>query len=90
MPCRVGITTNPAGRKAYWESKVVGLSKWRILKNFWSQQEAQEYETNYANRYDCVSAPGGNPHLDQGLYIALTTHEGVRRTVLMIAGSETV
>lgn len=61
MPCRVGITTNPSGRKAYWETKVVGFTKWRILKVFRTQQDAQDYETSYAVRYDCEFSPGGQP-----------------------------
>ena len=28
MPCRVGITTDPATRKAYWEGQVVGFRNW--------------------------------------------------------------
>lgn len=59
MPCRVGITTDPETRKAYWKTKVVGFKDWRILKSFRSRKQAQEYETWYANRYGCKSAPGG-------------------------------
>ena len=61
MPCRVGISTNPAERMTYWDNRVVGLNKWRILKVFLTQQEAQDYETKYAAQYGCRSAPGG-PH----------------------------
>ena len=59
MPCRVGITTDPKGRRAQWESQVVGLKKWRILKSFASREKAQEYETWYAARYVCQAYPGG-------------------------------
>ncbi len=59
MPCRVGITTNPDARKAYWQNKVVGLKGWRILKRFGSKAKAQEYETWYASRYSCQASPGG-------------------------------
>jgi hypothetical protein len=59
MPCRVGITTDPKGRRAYWESQVVELKNWRILKSFASKAKAQEYETQYAARYDCQAYPGG-------------------------------
>ena len=59
MPCRVGITTNPEARKAAWQSKVVGMKNWRILKQFRSKSKAQEYETQYAVRYGCQASPGG-------------------------------
>jgi hypothetical protein len=59
MPCRVGITTDPKGRRADWESQVVGLRNWRILKSFASEAKAQEYETRYAARYDCQAYRGG-------------------------------
>jgi len=60
MPCRVGITTDPESRRAYWESQVVGFSNWRILKSFRSKNQAQEYENQYAAQYDC-EAHGGGP-----------------------------
>lgn len=59
MPCRVGITTDPDTRKAYWESRVVGLENWRILKRFSTKEVAQEYETEYAKRNGCQAHPGG-------------------------------
>ena len=59
MPCRVGITTNPGARRAYWQNQVVGFASWRILKNFRNKAAAQEYETQYALRYGCQAAPGG-------------------------------
>jgi hypothetical protein len=49
MPCRVGITTNPAGRKSYWEGQVVGLKNWQILAKYATKAEAQVYETTYAD-----------------------------------------
>jgi len=59
MPCRVGITTNLDARKAFWESKVYGLTNWRVLAGYRSREEAQAHETRYANRYNCQSSPGG-------------------------------
>jgi len=59
MPCRVGITTNQEERRAYWESKAVGLKNWRILKSFTTKAKAQEYETQYAARYGCQAHAGG-------------------------------
>ena len=59
MPCRVGITTDPEARRAFWQSRVVGFTNWRILKTFRSRIAAQQYETEYASRYGCRAAPGG-------------------------------
>ena len=59
MPCRVGITTDPEGRRAYWKSQVVGLKNWRILKSLADKAKAQEYETQYATRYGCQAHAGG-------------------------------
>ena len=59
MPCRVGITTNPTERKAYWERQVIGLSNWRILGTYPSKQEAQAHETRYAASSGCQAHAGG-------------------------------
>ena len=59
MPCRVGITTDPDRRRAEWENEVVGLKNWRILQQFESRKEAQDYETSYAKRYNCHAHGGG-------------------------------
>ena len=59
MPCRVGITTDPDTRREQWESQVVGLKNWRILRSFRSKAKAQEYEIWYARTYGCHSHPGG-------------------------------
>lgn len=59
MPCRVGITTNPAGRKSYWEGQVVGLKNWQILAKYATKAEAQVYETTYAESHGCHASPGG-------------------------------
>jgi hypothetical protein len=59
MPCRVGMTTDPEGRRAYWQNRVVGFKNWKILAKFRSRDEAQGYETRYARRYGCQAAPGG-------------------------------
>jgi hypothetical protein len=59
MPCRVGITTDPDARRAYWQNQVVGFTNWRILKSSRSKTEAQDYETQYAERYGCQAKAGG-------------------------------
>ena len=56
MPRRVGITTDPDTRRAYWQNQVVGFTNWRILSRFRSRTEAQAYETRYARRYGCQAS----------------------------------
>lgn len=60
MPCRVGITTDLASRRAYWEARVVGLRDWRKVSSHQSKSAAQQAETNYARTSGCVSFPGGS------------------------------
>lgn len=59
MPCRVGITTNPGQRKAYWENQVVGLSNWRILATYRSKAQAQAHENRHAASFGCQAHAGG-------------------------------
>jgi len=59
MPCRVGITTNPDERKAYWESQVVGLKNWSIIGQYSSKSQAQEHENRYARNTGCKAHAGG-------------------------------
>ncbi len=59
MPCRVGITTDPDARQAYWQNQVVGFRNWQILNSFRSKEEAQGYETRYARRHGCQASAGG-------------------------------
>ncbi len=59
MPCRVGITTSPAQRKAYWEKQVVGLSGWKILASYKKKEDALAHQAKHAERYGCKSQAGG-------------------------------
>ena len=59
MPCRVGITTDPQTRKSYWQSQVVGMYNWKIIGKHNSKEDAQEHETNYAVKHNCLAFPGG-------------------------------
>lgn len=58
MPCRVGITTDPESRQAYWQNQTTGFTNWQILEIFRSKAAAKEYETAYALRHGCKVAPG--------------------------------
>jgi hypothetical protein len=59
MACRVGMTTDPKTRKAYWENKVLGFKNWQILNTFSTKDKAQQYETNYAAKHGCQAGAGG-------------------------------
>ena len=59
MPSRVGITTNSAQRKAYWESQVIGLKNWKILASYTSKAKALAHEKRYAERYGSKLSLGG-------------------------------
>ena len=68
MPCRVGITTDPSGRKSTWESKVVGLNNWRVYGPF-SREEAQSQENMIARTYGCKAHPGGRSDPSRNWYV---------------------
>jgi hypothetical protein len=60
MPCRIGITTNPEAREAYWQNKTTGFANWQILEVFRSKAAAKEYETFYALRHGCEAELGAS------------------------------
>ena len=65
MPCRVGMTTDPATRKAYWEGQVVGLRNW--TQSYAGTKGAAQAEENsrkntrnlLGHRGTCHGHPGG-------------------------------
>ncbi|MDN5202523.1 hypothetical protein QQ008_14140 [Fulvivirgaceae bacterium BMA10] len=59
MPCRVGITTNPTERKAYWQNQVIGLTNWRILATYNNKADAQAHENRHALSHGCTAQAGG-------------------------------
>ena len=73
MPCRIGITTNPAARKKQWESKCVGFSNWRLLGGPLDRKTAQEKESALARQYGCVAHPGGEGP-NHGWYVYYFTY----------------
>ncbi|NWF77826.1 MAG: hypothetical protein HXY36_04455 [Chloroflexi bacterium] len=58
MPCRIGITTDPEGRREYWQKQAAGFDNWQILEIFRSRAAAKEYQTEYALRHGCEAALG--------------------------------
>ena len=59
MSCRIGITTDPETRKAFWELKQVTMSDWQILESHESKADAQARETELAEKYECEAHAGG-------------------------------
>ncbi len=70
MACRIGITTNLEERKQYWQNKCDGFANWQVLAGPLSKEEAQEKETELAQKYGCEAYPGGDdPDIDEGWYV---------------------
>ena len=59
MACRIGITTDPQGRKKDWVKVHPGLLNWQILGTHYTKTAAQKQENEEARRLGCVSHPGG-------------------------------
>ena len=60
MACRVGITTDPEGRKQYWERKHPTLRNWEIIAEYASKSDAQAREDAEAEERNCVAHSGGD------------------------------
>lgn len=57
MACRVGMTTNPSERQAYWKAKHPSMYGWTILARGLSYEEANRREQ--AERGSCAGEEGG-------------------------------
>ena len=60
MRCRIGITTDPTKREAYWRGRVNGFQNWKHLAEDPTQKEAEAAEAQLAILHGCESAPGGS------------------------------
>ena len=60
MAGRIGITTNPARRRAEWASLYPGMHNWQILEVHGSKSAAQRREHILAAQYGYYSAAGGD------------------------------
>lgn len=58
MACRIGITTDPEARKAYWREQYP-ISRWKILGTFLTKEKAQQAEKDLADKLGCEAHPGG-------------------------------
>ena len=58
MACRVGISTNPHERIAHW-MRVEGHTRWEILAEGLTYEQANDLETTEAIRGGCRSKEGG-------------------------------
>ena len=60
--CRIGMTTDMAGREAYWRGRFPTMSAFEeIAGPFLTYREAQAEETQRARLEGCESYPGGRP-----------------------------
>ena len=59
MPCRIGITTDPQERRAYWQNQHPTLRNWQILGVYPTKSQAQQVETQTARNRGCQASPGG-------------------------------
>ena len=59
MACRVGITTDEAARKQYWQGKHTNFRRWQIISTHRTKTAAQVAETKRAREHGCKSHPGG-------------------------------
>lgn len=64
MACRIGMSTNPADRIAYWK-RVEGHTDGSILASGLTYSGAQSLEAREARSHGCRSGPGGDPGLDR-------------------------
>ena len=60
MACRIGITTDPDGRKKDWQRDYPDLWNWKILETHDTKSAAQAAENRLAEEYDCDAYPGGD------------------------------
>lgn len=60
MPCRIGITTNPDNRRAFWDGRVQGLNRFQLISKHYSKSAAQAAENQKADAHGCNSNPGGS------------------------------
>ena len=57
--CRVGMTTDPQGRRSVWRGQYPNLRHWQILASGLTYDEAQAREKSEAERLGCEYSPGG-------------------------------
>ena len=69
MACRVGITTDPEERRAYWKRQHSGMHDWRIESIHSSKSEAQAEENRLASLRQCVAYVGGSGVEDDTWYV---------------------
>ncbi len=63
------MTTDPEGRKEYWEKQYPNLKNWTILGYFESKVVAQAAENVLAQQHGCISAAGGGGDENEIWYV---------------------
>ena len=75
--CRVGMTTDPDGRKADWEAEIPNTTDWEWFGPYDSREEAQVVETALAEDGGCESHPGGRePENNKEWWVYKFTYTG--------------
>lgn len=59
MMCRVGMTTDPKGRRKYWETQEPTLTNWKIIHEGLTYDQAQALEIQLAGQHECEQDEGG-------------------------------
>ena len=59
MHCRVGITTDPIGRKKAWKSEYPKMKNWKESGPYSNRKVAQTVESMLASLHGCDSHHGG-------------------------------
>ena len=75
LACRVGITTDPVERNAYWESQYPGLNGWEVLTTHGSKSAAESAEGTAARIRGCLPHAGG-PDGEGSTWYVFYFHKG--------------
>ena len=73
MACRIGISTDPDARIAYWKAQE-GHTHSKIIVKGLTYDQAQTRETNEAKAKGCRSGAGGDPGNDRYRYVWSVYH----------------
>ena len=83
MSCRIGISTEPLSRLAYWEREHPSLQNWEILGRYSNKSRAQRAETALARQHGCNAHPGGGGSEYATWYVYHFTYDPVADLRLM-------
>ena len=76
MPSRIGITTNPARQRAYWERQSTNLQNWQVAGPFHTKRAAESYKDQQAALLNCSASPDGLGPEVARWYVYYFDHDG--------------